>query len=63
MVKVTLLKQHLQYRQGEEVYIDEGIATYWERVGVATTDNAALLPDEVVKDKLTKTLKKAKKKK
>jgi hypothetical protein len=60
-MKVTLLKDHLEWSEGEEVEVPDAMGDYWLKAGVATL--APSVPKEEVEENLQKTLKKAKAKK
>ena len=59
-MKVKFLKHHLRHKPGDEVDIDDNIANYLLKVGVATIETPS---DEVIKESLNKKLKAVKKKK
>lgn len=59
-MKVKFLKHHLKYKIGDEAEIEDSVAGYLIKVGVATVETPS---DEVIEKNLTKKLKAAKKKK
>lgn len=58
-MKVKIIKPHLEYKPGDEVDFDEGIAGYLIKVKVATIETPT---DEDLEKELTKKLKAKKKK-
>lgn len=59
-MKITFIKDHLNWNVGDEADLDEGIAGYLIKVKAATIEGEA---SETTEEKLTKKLKTAKKKK
>lgn len=58
-MKVKFIKHHLHHKPDDEVEIDDNVAAYLLKVGVATIETPT---DEEVHKKLTKKLKATKKK-
>jgi hypothetical protein len=59
-MKVTFIKQHLDWNIGDEAELNDDLANYLLRVGVVSTE---VPDDEAIEKTLTDKLKKAKKKK
>lgn len=58
-MKITFIKDHLNWKIGDEADLEEGIAGYLIKVKVATIEGET---QEATEEKLTKKLKTAKKK-
>jgi hypothetical protein len=61
---VTFLKDHLEWREGQSIDVDEDLATYWINCGVAIlAADIDEVTQETIEKTLSKKLKSAKKKK